>query len=78
VLLTAGEEASDLAALLERGNAARPYAEAFWRHPVYGNFDNWAKQKVHPFLRPAIRSQAAVFLTRLSAALFLQWKDRIG
>ncbi|MFO7164908.1 MAG: hypothetical protein DIU75_016385 [Mycolicibacterium hassiacum] len=45
---------------------ARPYEGisgnnrgGFFRHPVFGNRDNWVAQRERPFLLPAVRAHAA-------------------
>jgi predicted Ser/Thr protein kinase len=47
-----------IAGLLELGNKGRGKSQAAarsgrFRHPVYGNRDNWVDQPMHPFLLPA-------------------------
>jgi hypothetical protein len=32
-----------------------------WRHPVYGNDENWVSQKPHPFLFATVRSHKDAF-----------------
>lgn len=42
---------------------ARPYEGrgspgGFFRHPVFGNRENWVPQQTRPFLKPAVESEA--------------------
>lgn len=44
-------------ALFERGHSGRTQSDR-WRHPVFGNRDNWVSQPTRPFLRPAVHDNA--------------------
>lgn len=52
VIATSPENPS-LAGLLERGNAGNAYAQATFRHPVFGT-DTWVDQPTQPYLQPAV------------------------
>jgi HK97 gp10 family phage protein len=47
------------ARLYEWGSGRR--ATSF-RHPVYGNRENWVEQSTRPFIRPAIRAKGEEFI----------------
>ena len=34
-------------------------SSSYFRHPVYGNRENWVSQKTRPYLWPAVRGRAA-------------------
>lgn len=54
--------ATGLNAGVRAGGARAPHAAPFehfglpgtFRHPVFGNRDNWVEQEAHPFLAPAL------------------------
>lgn len=48
IRVQAGGDKAPHAAPLEHGGVPGSF-----RHPVYGNFDNWVSQSAHPFLAPA-------------------------
>jgi len=47
-----GDDAPHAAALENNGQAGS------FRHPVFGNYDNWVSQPAHPFLTPAAEESA--------------------
>jgi hypothetical protein len=53
---------------------ARPYegmtvggSRAFFRHPVFGNRDNWVQEATRPFLRPAVEAERPALEAAITA-----------
>lgn len=58
VAVVAGGAKAPVAGLFELGNKGKGKSQAAsrrgtFRHPVFGNRENWVNQEMHPFLRPA-------------------------
>ena len=56
VAVSAGGPGVPMAGLLELGNAGKRGGGEF-RHPVYGSRTVWVKQKMHPYLLPALEAR---------------------
>lgn len=50
----AGDQNTPIAILWERGNKGSRVADETFRHPVFGDREDWVDQPRHPFLRPAL------------------------
>lgn len=51
---------------------ARPFegiSGATFRHPVFGNRENWVTQSARPFLKPAVTSNRDEFMAAAGAAI---------
>ena len=46
-----------------------------WRHPVFGNRENWVEQKAHPFLAVTVLPHKMVFAGEVTQALDDALKD---
>lgn len=68
-------EGPAIAGLLELGNkgggskSAAATRRGEFRHPVFGNRNNWVIQPMHPYLAPALRNKWPVVLERVTATL---------
>lgn len=63
-----------IAGLFELGNtggkkSAKAAEGGLFRHPVFGNMDNWVDQEMHPFLVPALEKNRTVILEMTLAAM---------
>lgn len=59
VSVVAGGKNAPLAGLFELGNkGGRSGGGGVFRHPVYGNRNNWVQQPTHPFLAAALQAKA--------------------
>lgn len=54
------------ARLYEFGSGRRT---ATFRHPVYGNRQNWVEQSTRPFIRPAVRAKGDGFIKACDRAV---------
>ena len=52
-------------------------ASGKFRHPVFGNRQNWVKQDARPFLHPAATSDLQAYAEELAAALKTQVEEAI-
>jgi hypothetical protein len=53
VSVQAGGAKAPIAGLFELGNQGRKGGGKTFRHPVFGNREQWVEQPMHPFLKPA-------------------------
>ena len=69
--VTAGDADHPEAALLEVGNRGGHSGPGTFRHPVFGNMDNWVEQPKKPYLGPAFdahREEGIELLTESAMA----------
>ena len=59
----------DSAGLLEFGNKGRGSTKKTFRHPVFGDTNNWVDQPTHPFLVPALHNNIEAAVGRITEVL---------
>jgi len=73
VAVQAGNADVPLAVLYEKGNKGSNPSSTTFRHPVFGNKNNWVTENRYPFLRPAAEKTMpeveALVLKELDAAI---------
>lgn len=68
VSIIAGSNDVPIAGLLEEGNS-KGGGSGFFRHPVFGDKDVWADQKMHPYLVTAVHNKEDAVVEAVTAAL---------
>lgn len=71
-IVAGGPAAPDAAPLENRGR------EGEFRHPVFGNRENWVSQKAHPFLAPALEAHREMVAAEIEAAVFEAVERAVG
>jgi len=70
VKVTAGKGlSSPIATLYENGGEP-----GSWRHPVWGNTDNWVSQQARPFLAPALEAKSEEVAAAAGDAIAEGWR----
>lgn len=71
-IVAGGPTAPDAAPLENHGR------EGMFRHPVFGNRENWVEQKSRPFLAPALDAHREMVADEIEAAVYKAVERAVG